>query len=129
MPRKPDLRLGIDVGGTNTDAVILDLEDRVVARSKQSTTTDVTSGIQAAIAAVALVGNHDVVERAGLGAAAGKTNHDHFWILWVVGHRPPLHPDFKSWAASEKAAGFPDAETRDMATRPATHRKAFDYNR
>jgi len=56
MPRKPDLRLGIDVGGTNTDAVILDLEDRVVARSKQSTTTDVTSGIQAAIAAVVAAG-------------------------------------------------------------------------
>lgn len=56
MPRKPDLRLGIDVGGTNTDAVILDLEDQVVARSKQSTTTDVTSGIQAAIAAVVAAG-------------------------------------------------------------------------
>ncbi|MEX2420790.1 MAG: hydantoinase/oxoprolinase N-terminal domain-containing protein, partial [Actinomycetota bacterium] len=48
----PDLRLGIDVGGTNTDAVVLDREDRLVAKAKVATTSDVTSGIEAAIAAV-----------------------------------------------------------------------------
>lgn len=48
----PDLRLGIDVGGTNTDAVVLDREDRLVAKAKVATTPDVTSGIEAAIAAV-----------------------------------------------------------------------------
>lgn len=47
-----DLRLGIDVGGTNTDAVILDRDDRVVAKTKQPTTLDVTGGIEQAIAAV-----------------------------------------------------------------------------
>ncbi len=52
MARTRDLRLGIDVGGTNTDAVVLDLDDQVLARTKQSTTSDVTSGIRAAIAAV-----------------------------------------------------------------------------
>lgn len=41
-------RLGIDVGGTNTDAVLLD-DTRVVAATKASTTTDVTSGITTAI--------------------------------------------------------------------------------
>ncbi|WP_238407494.1 hydantoinase/oxoprolinase family protein [Pimelobacter simplex] len=43
------LRLGIDVGGTNTDAVLIDGQ-RVVAATKTSTTSDVTSGIVAAIA-------------------------------------------------------------------------------
>ena len=38
-------RLGIDVGGTNTDAVILDAKDQVIASTKTPTTTDVTSGI------------------------------------------------------------------------------------
>ncbi|MEV7605989.1 hydantoinase/oxoprolinase family protein [Paenarthrobacter sp. NPDC089322] len=38
------LRIGIDVGGTNTDAVVLD-GDRVIAATKSSTTDDVTSGI------------------------------------------------------------------------------------
>ncbi len=38
-------RLGIDVGGTNTDAVVLDEENRLVAKAKTPTTPDVTSGI------------------------------------------------------------------------------------
>ncbi|MCT2085163.1 hydantoinase/oxoprolinase family protein [Microbacterium enclense] len=47
----PHLRIGIDVGGTNTDAVLLD-GDTVVAWTKQPTTEDVTSGIGAALDAV-----------------------------------------------------------------------------
>jgi N-methylhydantoinase A/oxoprolinase/acetone carboxylase beta subunit len=39
-----DLRLGIDVGGTNTDAVVLDRSDRLVSKAKVPTTPDVTSG-------------------------------------------------------------------------------------
>lgn len=47
-----DLRLGIDVGGTNTDAVVLDKEDRLLAKAKVAGTSDVIGGIDAAIAAV-----------------------------------------------------------------------------
>ncbi|WP_020660236.1 hydantoinase/oxoprolinase N-terminal domain-containing protein [Amycolatopsis benzoatilytica] len=42
------MRIGIDVGGTNTDAVLLDGRE-VLASIKTSTTEDVTSGIVAAI--------------------------------------------------------------------------------
>jgi N-methylhydantoinase A/oxoprolinase/acetone carboxylase beta subunit len=42
-------RLGIDVGGTNTDAVILDERDEVIAQCKRPTTTDVSSGITEAV--------------------------------------------------------------------------------
>ncbi|MFF2327327.1 MULTISPECIES: hydantoinase/oxoprolinase N-terminal domain-containing protein [unclassified Streptomyces] len=42
------LRLGIDVGGTNTDAVLID-GDQVLGAVKASTTADVTGGIVAAI--------------------------------------------------------------------------------
>ena len=42
-------RIGIDVGGTNTDAVFLDGE-RVVAAAKTPTTADVTSGVTRALA-------------------------------------------------------------------------------
>ena len=41
--RRLDLRLGIDVGGTNTDAVVLDREDRLLAKAKAPTTPDVSS--------------------------------------------------------------------------------------
>jgi N-methylhydantoinase A/oxoprolinase/acetone carboxylase beta subunit len=47
-----DYRLGIDVGGTNTDAVILDPADRVLAKAKVAGTPDITSGITTAIDAV-----------------------------------------------------------------------------
>ncbi|HKI92016.1 MAG TPA: hydantoinase/oxoprolinase family protein, partial [Gaiellaceae bacterium] len=49
MPRPLDLRLGIDVGGTNTDAVVLDRDDRLLAKAKVPTTRDVTSGVVEAL--------------------------------------------------------------------------------
>ncbi len=42
-------RLGIDVGGTNTDAVIVDENNRVVTKCKVPTTPDVSSGINSAV--------------------------------------------------------------------------------
>lgn len=47
-----DLSLGVDVGGTNTDAVVMDAAGRVLASTKQPTTDDVTGGIRAGIARV-----------------------------------------------------------------------------
>ncbi|MEZ4522719.1 MAG: hydantoinase/oxoprolinase family protein [Thermomicrobiales bacterium] len=49
------LRLGIDVGGTNTDAVVLDEKARLLGSFKAPTTADVTGGIRAAL--------HGLVER------------------------------------------------------------------
>ncbi|HLU36696.1 MAG TPA: hydantoinase/oxoprolinase family protein [Thermomicrobiales bacterium] len=45
------LRIGVDVGGTNTDAVLMD-NRRVVAKLKTPTTENVTSGITTAIRSV-----------------------------------------------------------------------------
>ncbi|WP_306977803.1 hydantoinase/oxoprolinase family protein [Alkalibacillus salilacus] len=42
-------RIGIDVGGTHTDAVILDQEFNVISETKQQTTTDVSTGIYHAV--------------------------------------------------------------------------------
>lgn len=47
------MRIGIDVGGTNTDAVLLGLDDRVLAAVKSPTTPDITSGVTAAVRALA----------------------------------------------------------------------------
>jgi N-methylhydantoinase A/oxoprolinase/acetone carboxylase beta subunit len=49
---KLDFRLGIDVGGTNTDAVVLDHDDHLVAKVKVPSTADVTSGVTAAVDAI-----------------------------------------------------------------------------
>lgn len=48
MPES-DLRLGVDVGGTNTDAVVIEGRDRLVAKAKVPTTPGTRDGIAAAI--------------------------------------------------------------------------------
>ena len=45
------MRIGLDVGGTHTDAVLMDGSE-VIARVKATTTEDVGSGIEAALASV-----------------------------------------------------------------------------
>ncbi|MGW6060270.1 hydantoinase/oxoprolinase N-terminal domain-containing protein [Streptomyces sp. NPDC055189] len=47
------MRIGIDVGGTNTDAALLGYDDRVLAAAKSPTTPDITSGVTAAVRALA----------------------------------------------------------------------------
>ena len=42
------MRIGIDVGGTNTDAVLIDGED-IVASCKTATTDEITDGIETAL--------------------------------------------------------------------------------
>src|SRR3989442_6148503 len=61
----PDVRVGIDVGGTNTDAVALDWSDALLARAKVPTTADVTGGITAALEVVL----------AELGGDRGRVTH------------------------------------------------------
>ncbi|KAL3479413.1 hypothetical protein BJX99DRAFT_268353 [Aspergillus californicus] len=57
-PKQTPLRIGVDVGGTNTDAVVLDPTRHatpnrgVLASHKTPTTPDATAGIETAIAAV-----------------------------------------------------------------------------
>jgi N-methylhydantoinase A/oxoprolinase/acetone carboxylase beta subunit len=53
-------RLGIDVGGTNTDAVILDDDDEPLAKTKTPTTEDISSGILNAL--------DEVLEQSGVAA-------------------------------------------------------------
>ena len=56
--------IGIDVGGTNTDAVALTTDGRVLARTKTPTTPDPADGIAEALASVAHAGE---VTRVALG--------------------------------------------------------------
>jgi N-methylhydantoinase A/oxoprolinase/acetone carboxylase beta subunit len=61
------LRIGIDVGGTNTDAVLVDAADTIIAAAKRPTTTDVESGVAAAVNAVLAGHDPSAVDLAMLG--------------------------------------------------------------
>lgn len=50
-------KIGVDVGGTNTDAVLVSHDNLILAKTKQTTTLDVTSGIENAIEKVILDAN------------------------------------------------------------------------
>ena len=74
MPR-PDYRLGLDVGGTNTDAVIMDTADRVIAKAKVPGTADITGGIVAAIDAVLRMLRDNQQGHDQQGADPGRITH------------------------------------------------------
>ena len=64
-------RIGIDVGGTNTDAVLLE-DGRVVYAVKTPTTEDVTGGI---VTALGLLTRHPEVARGCIGGVVIGTTH------------------------------------------------------
>src|SRR5207253_9830415 len=64
-------RIGIDVGGTNTDAVLLE-DGRVVHAVKTPTTEDVTGGI---VAALRLLTRHPEVARGPIDGVVIGTTH------------------------------------------------------
>ena len=61
------LRIGIDVGGTNTDAIVVDQDGTVVATTKAATTPDPSDGIRAALDAVIAGIDKSLVTQAMLG--------------------------------------------------------------
>jgi N-methylhydantoinase A/oxoprolinase/acetone carboxylase beta subunit len=65
------VRIGIDVGGTNTDAVLMD-GDRVMAAVKRPTSRDVTTGIQSALDS--LLADSGVAPAAIRGVMIGTTH-------------------------------------------------------
>ena len=69
MANKAGYRIGVDVGGTNTDAVVMGRNLEVLAKHKSSTTPDVVGGIQAAMAAALKAADVDAsdIERVMLG--------------------------------------------------------------
>ncbi|MDR4162484.1 hydantoinase/oxoprolinase family protein [Bacillus paranthracis] len=62
-------RIGIDVGGTHTDAVLLDENNQVLSETKSSTTEDVATGIYNAMNKIIKDANvpHDEIKYAMLG--------------------------------------------------------------
>ena len=77
-------KLGIDVGGTNTDAVLLDEERKVVASVKRHTTPDAYDGILAAVRAVLEQAGVDLLDISGgfCGPYRGGSKEQGYFSDW-----------------------------------------------
>ncbi len=113
------IRLGIDVGGTHTDAVLITESNQVVGKAKRGTSRDVVSGIRSALQAVlqssgvgvrsvgyAMLGTtqctNAVVERKGLASVA---------VLRIGAPASLSIPPLTEWPADLVAALNPVVET------------------
>ena len=113
-------RIGIDVGGTNTDAVLLE-DDGVAAAVKTPTTPDVTTGITKALAAL-------VAQAPGARAAqAVMIGTTHFTNAVV--QRRDLAPTTAVRLGLPATASLPHNGLRVAAGREVLHDGAMDAPR
>ena len=106
------LRLGIDVGGTNTDAVLMDVADRVLAKAKVPTSAEATAGMGQAVRTVldrsrcspasvshVMIGTthatNAILERSKLGRVA---------VIRVAGPATHMLPPMAGWPDDLRAA-------------------------
>ncbi|TCV95444.1 hydantoinase/oxoprolinase N-terminal domain-containing protein [Biostraticola tofi] len=120
--------LGIDVGGTNTDAVLLDRSTRkVIARTKKPTTADIISGVEQAIGS--LLGKANVIKSDIKLAMLGTT-----CCTNAIVERKDLNSvaHFRLGAPSTTAilpfSDIPDDFRRHMATRLFVVAGGMEYN-
>jgi N-methylhydantoinase A/oxoprolinase/acetone carboxylase beta subunit len=106
------LRIGIDVGGTNTDAVIMDQKDRLLAKVKHPTTPDVTTGILSALrlvleqqqGAAARVSHVMLGTTHATNAILERRNLNRVAALRLGGPATHAIPPLSSWPPDLKAA-------------------------
>lgn len=114
MNRK--LRIGIDIGGTNTDAVLVDAKDQIKAIVKTTTTAPMETGFLAAMERILSERN---VNREDIEAVLVGTTHAtnailegkdlyKVAVLRLAGHKPATLPPGLGWPESLKKAVLGD---------------------
>ena len=119
------LRLGIDVGGTNTDAVLVDDLGKVLAVHKAPTTADPMDGISAAIAAVVTDNERGRIAQAMLG-----TTHSANAIIQRrgLGKVAVLRLAAPSSLAVAPGADWPDELRRSVISAEAIVEGGYEYD-
>lgn len=109
--------IGVDIGGTNTDAVIVDIDYAVVAKIKTSTTSDIISGFNNAILAVLKSSSLQCEDIAAVhvgtthavNAILERRELYKVGVIRLAGHQPRMLPPCCGWEEDLKStilAGF-----------------------
>jgi N-methylhydantoinase A/oxoprolinase/acetone carboxylase beta subunit len=95
--------LGVDIGGTNTDAVLVDNEQRIVAQQKVTTSPNIVDGFAQAIEKVMKQVPPCAIERVIIGtthatnAILQRTELYRVGLIRIAGHRPTSIPSACAW--------------------------------
>lgn len=98
-------KIGIDIGGTNTDLVLLDADGVIVAFTKTATTPDVNTGIKTALCHVLKESQVSSEEIAGIfigttqiaNAIIQRSNLYKVGVIRIAGQHPESIPSCYGW--------------------------------
>lgn len=114
-------KIGIDIGGTNTDIVLVDTSGAIHAKAKTMTTSDTSSGVRNAL--INLIRDHKINVRELVGIFLGTTkmtnavlereNLNRVGVIRIAGQKPELLPSCYLWPESLKESLYVDTITID----------------
>jgi len=119
MTKKQKYKIGIDVGGTNTDLVLVDADGKITSHMKTATTEDVNTGIKTALSHVlkeTQVGSDEIT---GIfigttqitNAVLQQANLYKVGVIRLAGHHPTSIPSCYGWPESLKKSLYIDTIT------------------
>lgn len=119
IAKRQKYKIGIDIGGTNTDLVLVDSEGSIAAYTKTATTPDTNTGIRNALSTVlkeSQVSTEDIT-----GIFIGTTQianailqHSNLYkvgVIRVAGHQPNSIPSCYGWPENLKKSLYVDTIT------------------
>ena len=103
-------KIGIDIGGTNTDIVLVDSKDQIAAQTKTSTTPEIQDGIKIALTHILNETKVNTDEITGIFLGTTQiTNAVHQFsdlyrvgVIRIAGHHPQSLPSCYSWPENLK---------------------------
>ena len=112
-------KIGIDIGGTNTDAVLVDEKSDIIASTKTSTTAEIDIGFQKVLSDILQQTNVPTssVEGIFLGtthatnAILQQQDLYRVGVIRLAGHMPDSIPSCYAWPQEMKKAIYVDTET------------------
>ncbi|BBI16713.1 hydantoinase/oxoprolinase family protein [Neochlamydia sp. S13] len=112
-------KIGIDIGGTNTDVVLLDSDNEVIACAKTATTPDLNTGIKTALKQI--LDEASIIREDITGIFLGTTQvanaihqQDNLYrvgVIRIAGHHPQSLPSCLLWPPALKKSMYVDTIT------------------